>query len=276
MNGGDRLVAEAPATRLGELLEKWAGVALSLGWVKAWVEGAIFPREMVFFLARCEEIGIRCIVESGRQDGYSTAILGEYARQQGIRVYSIDYEEDRERARRCRERLRGYPELDLLTGDATVLLGQVVRAQKDGPLAILVDGPKGFWAMSLMFASAGHDWVRLLALHNLADGEPARRLFEGLADGPTFYEGIAGKAGGLWEELARAEVAFCTAAGAGRSLERSSLGVMHVSGEVRTRLVSIVHPQFRLYQPPLVRSGWRLGLYRLTSYLFWLSVRLWR
>jgi hypothetical protein len=257
-------------SRFFSLLEKWSEIGLKLDWPNRWVEGAIYPREMVFFLARCESLGIRCIVESGRQDGYSTEILGEFARRCGATVYSVDYEAEEERARKCRQRLRKYPELNLLKGDANVLVSRTTRSHEE-PTAILMDGPKGFWAMSLMFAAAARSSVKLLALHNLDVGSRTRNMFERLADEPAFYESWQGTNQPYWAALAKAEIEHATKLGAGRSLEKSSLGVMTVSEPVRSRLIKAFHPGFKLYQPPLVRMGWSLGLYRPTSLLFTVS-----
>jgi hypothetical protein len=134
-----------------------------------------------------------------------------------------------------------------------------------------MDGPKGFWAMSLMFACAAKPSVKLLALHNLDTGSRARNTFEGLADEPTFYESWQASDHKYWAMLTSAEIQHATAMGAGRSLETSSLGVMAVSENVRSRLITVFHPAFKLYQPLLVRMGWRLGLYRPTSLLFTVS-----
>ncbi len=266
-------MGNAGETNVPRLLEKWAKIALAEGWVERWIEGAIFPSEMVFFLARCEECRITCFVESGRQDGYSTWILGQYARLERGRAYSIDHEADAERAERCREWLKDYPEVNLLTGDATLLLDKVVRKERESPLAILVDGPKGFWAMSLMFACARYKWVKLLSLHNLAHGDATRKYFKSLADEPVFYEEFMSMAPASWQQLKRAEVEFCSMHGGGRSLEHSSLGVMHVTDRVRSRLLSAFHSKFMLYQPRLIHLGWKLGLHKPMSYLFTLSHR---
>ncbi len=260
---------------LNEFMEKWAKISLSMGWVEDWVPGAIFPREMAFFLARCEQLGVKCIVESGRQNGYSTKILGEYVQTQEnrVRVCSIDYELDAGQARRCRERLAGYP-IELLKGDSNILLGQVVRDQINGPVAILMDGPKDFWAMSLLFASAEWKPVSLLAMHNLEKGQVAREFYDGFADEPIFYEAFEDVKGEHWEQLRAVETKFCLGKAGERSPDSSSLGVMHVTEPVRPRIVAAFHPNFKLFQPLCVRWGWKLGLYRLTSRLFSLSFRL--
>ncbi len=252
--------------------EYWARIALSKGWVEEWVQGAIYPSEMVFFLARCEQSNVASVIESGRQDGFSTAILGEYARRRGVRVFSIDYEQDADRAARCRERLAVYPELHLLRGDANTLIGQLVRQEAPRRTALLADGPKGFWALALMSAAAAQGSVTAIALHNLGPRQPATPYVEGLAPEPLYYEESLDNPGSAWRELKSAEDRFCAKSAQG-ALSHSSLGVMVLSDSVRHRLAWAIHPGFKLFQPPLVRLGWGLGLFRATGWLFSLSFR---
>lgn len=253
-------------------VERWARIALDDDWVAGWIEGAIFPTELVFFLASCEAIDVRYIVESGRQDGYSTRILGEFARRTGVFAASIDYEEDAERGRRCRARLAGYP-IDLRVGSAFELLGTMIRDAPAGPIALLIDGPKGFSAVSVTAAAAGNPKVALISLHNLDPGKGYRRVLEAVADGPIFYEEVLGEVGDSWSALRRAEAAHCAKIGTQRSLEHSTLGVIRVGETERRRLKHLSGASFKFYQPPLVRLGWHLGLHHLTAQLYALSFR---
>jgi hypothetical protein len=264
----DAIYTQSRATSV----ERWARIALDDDWVAGWVEGAIFPTELVFFLATCEAAGIRYIIESGRQDGYSTRILGEFARRTGVLAASIDYEEDAERGRRCRARLAGYP-IDLRIGSAFELLGTMIRQAPAGPIALLVDGPKGFSAVSVTAATAGDPRVAVISLHNLDPGAGYRRVLETVADGPIFYEEALGEIGDGWSALRRSEVAHCARIGTQRSLEHSTLGVIHVGETERRRLRRLSGTSFKFYQPPLVRLGWHLGLYHLTARLYTLSFR---
>jgi hypothetical protein len=253
-------------------LERWAQAAVSEGWVEQWAKGAIYPSEMVFFLARCEAAGIDCVVESGRQDGFSTIVLGEYARRRGAKVFSIDYEQDEERAARCRERLAGYPELALMKGDANVLLEQIVRAETGSRIALLVDGPKGFWALALMFACSAHPAVGLLALHNLEAGQATTTMLEALSPEPLFHEAWTESAGPAWRALMAAELELCWQR-IGAEQQPSTLGTIAVSDRLRPRLAGAWHRGFRLFQPPILRLGWRMGMFRATGWLIALSFR---
>ncbi len=267
-----RIVDLDLAKRRAMSVEHWARIALDHDWVAGWVEGAIFPTELVFFLASCEAIGVRYIIESGRQDGYSTRILGEFARRTGARAASIDYEEDAERGRRCRARLADYP-IDLRIGSAFELLGQMVNESSIGPIALLLDGPKGFSAVSVTAAAATDPKVALISFHNLEADKPYRYLLETVADAPIFYEEVLGDGGDNWSTLRRAEIAHCTKLGAQRSLAHSTLGVIHLGSAERRKLKRLWGTSFRFYQPQLVTLGWRFGLYRLTAQLYTLSFR---
>jgi hypothetical protein len=253
-------------------VERWARIALDDDWVAGWVEGAIFPTELVFFLASCETHGIRYIIESGRQDGYSTRILGEYARRTGVLVASIDYEEDAERGRRCRARLAGYP-LDLRIGSAFELIGPMVRDAPAAPIALLIDGPKGFSAVSVAAAAGVDPKTALISLHNLDPGKAYRGTLEAVSGEPIFYEEALAQVGDSWTTLRRAETAHCAKVGTQRSLEHSTLGVIRLGDMQRRRLRRLAGTSFKFYQPSLVRLGWHLGLYRFTAQLYTLSFR---
>ena len=73
--------------------------------------GGIFPSEMALFLHHCEKTGVECIIESGRGEGYSTAVIAAYAQARQVQVLSTDFEAHPDIARRCRERLARYPNI---------------------------------------------------------------------------------------------------------------------------------------------------------------------
>ena len=79
---------------LAEELEQSAALVLDSAMVEPWIEGAIFPCEMAYFIAQCQIAGVRTIIESGRQDGYSTKLLGLWAKSAGTEIVSIDLEHD--------------------------------------------------------------------------------------------------------------------------------------------------------------------------------------
>src|SRR5512140_2024640 len=131
--------APPPVGSLAVNAERWATVALERDWVAGWVEGAIFASEMVYFLAACDTERIATIIESGRQDGYWTRILGEYARITGTKVHSIAIEWDKARAEACRRSLEGLP-IELHSGDAFSLVPTLLARAPRSPTALLLDG----------------------------------------------------------------------------------------------------------------------------------------
>ena len=133
-------------------LDEVAGLILDHQLVDQWVDGAIFPCELAFFLATCRMRHVEAIIESGRQDGYSTLVLGYFAQRYNVSIYSIDREIDRDRAQRCRKRLQGLP-VQLLVGDAYDLVGRQLDLLADRTTALLIDGPKGWAALSMIAAA---------------------------------------------------------------------------------------------------------------------------
>lgn len=247
----------APEAVARESVERWASLALELDWVSGWREGAIFPCEMVYFLAACDAAGIRAVIESGRQDGYSTMILGEYARRTDVRIVSIDFEDDVDRAARCRAALAPYP-IDIRKGNAFEAVVAAVRECRE-PAALIVDGPKGFLAQSMALASLACGPVRLLSFHNLPEGSDFRASFQGLAAGSSaFYETDVDPLDATsWRRLREREREICDAKGARRSLEASSLGVLRIDESRRGRLARTVALHFGLVQPIVISSLWR-------------------
>ena len=256
-NGSQNLTAAA---------DRWATVALDSGWVEQWVEGAIFPCEMVYFLARVESEGVRMIIESGRQDGYSTMILGEFARRSNVRVVSIDYEEDQVRGQRCRECLVSYP-VELLVGDAFSLMGRTLRGNFDRSVALLVDGPKGWSATALVLAAAAYPNVTLMALHNLHPDSAETQALTNAIDHDVFYETHLTASESPWARLRKHERTYLALDEVARSLEKSSLGIFLISDAIRTRLGMTIRRNFMFFQPPLIRLCWRLNMFSVARRL---------
>jgi hypothetical protein len=133
--------------------------------------GTIFPSEMAFFLYSCDRAGVAAIIESGRQDGYSTAVLGSYGDIQGVPVSSIDIEADPPRAQVTRERLARFKSLEVSRGNSYRVIPRVLR-NLPGPVALLIDGPKEHDAIYLSAAAAAYGPVSLVAHHNTEPGTP--------------------------------------------------------------------------------------------------------
>lgn len=131
--------------------------------------GAIFPSEMAYFLDVCQAQGIRTIIESGRENGYSTAIAAEYGANRGVRIISIDTDWNPTVSRRTEERLSRYPQLELIKGDSFYHLPATLRGVRS-PVALLIDGPKAHAAVYLSAAAAAWGKVRVIAHHNTPPG----------------------------------------------------------------------------------------------------------
>jgi hypothetical protein len=248
--------------------DEWSAFAIEQGWPHQWVEGAIYCREMIFFLAMCEANGIDYIIESGRQDGFSTMILGEYAKKTGKTVVSIDYEDDPKRAEACHRRLAGYP-VDLQVGDAFVILPKLLRETSGRRVGLLFDGPKGWAALSLLLAATSFPSVSLLAMHNLAEHLlPVRYYFEGLSDQPAFYEALLKHRDGAWEAVGIMESEFAAQLGGVRSTDVSSLGVVPIVESRRREFAQTTARPFGLFQPALISAGWSRSYDRAVAQLF--------
>jgi hypothetical protein len=136
--------------------------------------GAIYPSELACFLRQCENAHVDCIVESGRADGYSTAVLAAFGEQRNIEVISIDMESDKPRALACRKRLEPYKKLRLLDGNAFHVLPDLLtslRADRHA-IALLIDGPKMHEAIYLSAAAVAFSAVKVVSHHNTEPGTP--------------------------------------------------------------------------------------------------------
>src|SRR5262249_1362978 len=159
---------------------------------------------MAYLLGYFDVLGARSVIESGRQEGFSTLVLGRWAQETGNKVYSFDYEDDPVIAAACRERLQGLP-VEQLVGDASSLMAPTVE-RAPGPVAVVVDGPKHWSALSLLCAAAGWDKVQLIASHNLGWGTPTRTFLQSLSAVPVGYNDRVPAMPG-WSELRRRELA---------------------------------------------------------------------
>jgi hypothetical protein len=247
-------------------VERWSRAILDSGLAERWIEGAIFPREMAFFMGCASAAGVELIVESGRQDGYSTEILG-LAGVGGQKIVSIDYEEDKARGTRCRARLAHLP-IEMVVGDAFEKIGKIVQGT-DRPTALLIDGPKSWGAISIGFAAAAWPNVKVIALHNLPEGYSTRAFFEKRAGAPVVFEDILpGPAMPAFQELGDIEHRYSQSLNAGRDLEKSSLGLIVVGPALHKVLPWAVHSGFRTYPPIMVWLLWKLQAYGILRQVF--------
>jgi predicted O-methyltransferase YrrM len=128
--------------------------------------GAIYPSELVFFLSLCIQAKVGCIIESGRGEGYSTAVIAAFGEAKNIRIVSIDTEDIPERARECRRRLAQFKRLEVLAGNAFDEIPRLLRGESR-PVALLIDGPKYDESIYLSAASVAFGSVSVVAHHNI-------------------------------------------------------------------------------------------------------------
>lgn len=236
---------------------RWAGEIMT--WDLGWDSG-IYPGEMAAFLGLCDACAVRSVVESGRGEGYSTQILGEYAARTGARVVSIDLETDPEQARRCRERLSRFAQLRCIVGDAFDVLPEAVDGLP-GPIAILLDGPKLHAANRLSLVASVMFPVGVVAHHNCELVTPWGKEFAEVFPSAFHYESLGMAGIPEWDTLKRWEREWVRGyelpSIPGRSLAFSSLAMAVVSPEQRSkkRLVRLGAGAPR-YNPMWLRLKW--------------------
>lgn len=188
--------------------------------------GAIFPSEMAFFLHSCDGAGVAAIIESGRQDGYSTAVLGRFGDEHALPVISIDIELDPQRAQDARVRLGRYESLKILLGNSYRLIAKFLRTLP-APVALLIDGPKEHDAIYLSSAAAAYGPIALVGHHNTEPGASWHPHFAERFSEAKFFEDSelardpAAQDFRKWERLFTQE--------ANRNLSQTSLAVANLS-----------------------------------------------
>jgi hypothetical protein len=122
--------------------------------------------EMLLFCALSRSLGVGVVIESGRARGNSTQVLAEYfAGPEGARVLSVEYFKYTEDSLIALRRLEGrHPHLALLFGDAFILLPRLCA--RSGPCTVLIDGPKGKYALQLAARLLRNPGVRAAFIHD--------------------------------------------------------------------------------------------------------------
>lgn len=222
-------VLTTTAIALRERTIKWAGEIRK--WNLDWETG-IYPGEMAAFLAVCDLGDVESIVESGRGlHAYSTRVLGEYADRTGTQVVSIDMESDPVRGPECRKRLDKYKRVRCVIGDAYEQFPDAIGLMP-GPIALLLDGPKGFGANRLSLVASLLFPITVVAHHNSEAGVPWTTQFAKLFPGAFHYEELARDTDDEWAQFKawerEAVKGYELPGSPGRSLSRSSLVLTRV------------------------------------------------
>jgi hypothetical protein len=132
--------------------------------------GVLFS-EMFFLFATVSGHRPRRILESGRARGLSTHVLALCFSDS--RVISIDRDCDSADAACARAKLRHLPNVDLLYGDATMLLPKLVQPDD----VVVIDGPKSFRALFLGL-NLLEQGAATVFLHDFSRGLPERDIVE--------------------------------------------------------------------------------------------------
>src|SRR5262245_2985023 len=121
--------------------------------IESWRPASMFPSEMAWLIENVERAGCDLLVECGRHEGVSTEVLASYFWGSGTSLISIDFEEDRRRARRARERLRQY-DVELVSGDVHVEVPRILKRSPGKKIGVLQDAAKGWEGLTTLLAAA--------------------------------------------------------------------------------------------------------------------------
>ena len=125
--------------------------------------------ELFAFYALCRMKNIQLIIESGVAYGFSTEVLHTTL---DIPVIGIDtgifIDKGENVFDQAKARLAKYPDITLHTGDGMYLLPKLIREHENKRIAVLIDGPKSFYAAAL--AGFVANWCDLIGLHDAQVG----------------------------------------------------------------------------------------------------------
>ncbi len=130
-----------------------------------YIENGIMLWEGLAFCAVCDKLGITLVLESGVAGGRSTEILARYfdfdikAVDDG-KLYGMD------RFNNTKKRLSKYPNVEMINGDSDILVPDLIHANKDKKIAVLIDGPKGNRAKHLAKICMRDKTVKFVAIHD--------------------------------------------------------------------------------------------------------------
>jgi predicted O-methyltransferase YrrM len=165
----------------------------------------VLSSEMLLFCALSRHLGAGTVIESGRARGNSTQILAEYfAGPGGASVFSVEYFKYTEDSLIAWRRLAGrHLNLKLLFGDAFVLLPRLCA--RAGPCTVLIDGPKGKYALQLAARLLRNGDVRAVFIHDSHQDAEVRPAIDQLfprtfsSDHPDFVQAFRSLDDPCWE-----------------------------------------------------------------------------
>lgn len=161
--------------------------------------------EMLLFCAMSKHLGAAHVLESGRARGNSTETLARFfAASSGVRVFSVEclkYTEDSVIA--TRRLYNRHDNLSLLFGDSFAVLPDLCSRRV--PCTVLIDGPKGKYALHLASVLLGMQQVKAVFIHDSHKDTEHRPAIESLypetfsSDAPDFVEAFSPLDAPCWE-----------------------------------------------------------------------------
>lgn len=227
--------------------------------IDAWLPGAMFPSELSWLLESVVDQGCTAVVECGRQDGVSTELLGRYLTPRKIKLYSIDFDDNADRARQSRERVKDLM-VECVSGDIHAQAPQLLNRLKGKRVCIVQDGPKGWEGLTTILAASQLEQVVLIAQHNLHLGHKSRELFQFLDPRPAFVDESARK--DVYASLRTLEMKEFEKKTPNRQLDHTSLGVMPINTFQREKLAhsfDLMKGSYGLWNPKTVYEAWKKG-----------------
>ncbi len=143
-------------------IEKFESVISDVGPFE--VKG-ILNSEMLLFCSVIDKLGVKRIIESGRARGQSTEVMGRFFDRSGVSIDSIEYDSNSPDIPIAEKRLKNLTGVKLHFGDSYKVIPQIIS---DEPTGILIDGPKGLYALKLGFElMQNYESVKCIFFHDV-------------------------------------------------------------------------------------------------------------
>ena len=127
---------------------------------------------MFLFYAAVQLLSPKRILESGRARGKSTMILARCFPE--LPIISVEFERDSENAAAAEQKLKQFPNIELLYGDSREVLPQHLQPGD----AVLIDGPKEFRALELTLDLLRTGKPSIVFVHDFPPGSLWRKFVE--------------------------------------------------------------------------------------------------
>lgn len=138
----------------------------------------ILNSEMLLFCSISKFLGIKNIIESGRARGNSTEVLARYFKNSPqISIFSVEYSKYTEDSLIAMKRLCKYRNLKLYFANSLSLLPQLTKV---GLCTVLIDGPKGKYALQLATFLLKNPKVKAVFMHDFHKDTELRSILDEL------------------------------------------------------------------------------------------------